>query len=184
MTESHNITEARCSFLHHVHVVFWVLNIGAINCNRTNFIITFLGIFMIGQFGLWWWAGCLFAGGMCESTHTDNQGDHQTTAEMRRVHLFLYLANNVRLQRNTGTQATLGSVHPSTQQGWSQGCCLPQYNKKLCTSRVYHKAVLLWSHSPSQQEALACLWDCVISTQEFYSKQAENEWLRYDLGMT
>lgn len=50
---------------------------------------------------------------VCESTHTGNQSDHQTTAEMQWVDLFHCLTNSARKQRHMGTQFLLGLANPS-----------------------------------------------------------------------
>lgn len=51
-----------------------------------------------------------------ESTHTGNQSNHQTTAEVQRVDLFHSLTNNAGWQRHTWTWAPLDSAHPRRQR--------------------------------------------------------------------
>lgn len=152
---SHNITEVWHSFLHHINAIFCILSIGAINFSKTNLTIKFLGIFNhFYRFGLWWWANCLFSEGMCEATHTGQQGDHQNhswTAE------YINFSTSIMM---SGSRETQGSRLPTLRLsyhpvGRRRGCCPPSHNKKLLASKVYHRLVLLWSPSPSQQEAEA-----------------------------
>lgn len=55
-------------------------------------------------------------GMLCESTHTGNQADHQTTAKMQRVDLSACLTDSTGQHRHTGTRAPFGFVHPSKQR--------------------------------------------------------------------
>lgn len=52
---------------------------------------------------------------VCKSIDTGNQDDHQNTAEIQKD-LCHCLTSNARCQSHTGTQASLGSAHPSRQK--------------------------------------------------------------------
>lgn len=55
-------------------------------------------------------------GMLCESTHTGNQADNQTTAKMQRVDLSACLTDSAGQHRHTGTRAPFGFAHPSKQR--------------------------------------------------------------------
>lgn len=151
---SHNIKEVWHSFLHHINAVFCILSIGAINCGKKSLTKSFLGILwflsvwfvMVGRYFVFWrdvWSNTHRSAGW--------PPNHSWAA------VYINFSTSIMM---SGSRETRGPRLPRLRlfyhpAGWKQGCCLPPYNKKLLASRVYHRLVLLWSPSPSQQEAQA-----------------------------